>query len=122
MSRPYVRKLHEPIYGWNIFLFVDRKRWARFSAKQSATDMAHRQDEAADSAGITLCRTEAHELILGIFDGEPGTLSHEAVHAANYMLAGANVKITNENDEALAYLVGWLVDECIVPVLKARKQ
>ena len=39
------------------------------------------------------------------------TVAHEALHAANYMLKHAGVKISAENDEAQAYLVGWLVGE-----------
>lgn len=39
------------------------------------------------------------------------TLAHEIVHAAMFVLDRAGVKIDADNDEALAYLVGYLTRE-----------
>ena len=40
-----------------------------------------------------------------------GEIAHEAVHAAHFLLKDVGVKITPDNDEPLAYLVQWIVDE-----------
>ena len=109
------------LYGWRVFLFVERDKYARFASRRTGTPIAERRAEAADSDGLTLCRKEAHELVIAIFDGEPGTLAHEATHAAFYILTGAGVKLTSDNDEPLAYLVGYIVDECIPSIVKTWK-
>ena len=36
------------------------------------------------------------------------TITHESIHAANCILHGAGVGVTLENDEAQAYLAGWI--------------
>jgi len=36
-------------------------------------------------------------------------VAHEAVHTANRILTNAGIKITQRNDEALAYLVGYIM-------------
>jgi hypothetical protein len=40
-------------------------------------------------------------------------LAHEAVHTANYILDGAGHRITCDNDEAQAYLVGAIVKKAL---------
>lgn len=45
------------------------------------------------------------------FDGTPTpeTIAHESVHAANSVFADLDVIYNMEDDETLAYLVGWIV-------------
>jgi hypothetical protein len=64
---------------------------------------------------------DVQHIYIAVFNGEPGTLSHEAVHAANYMLDRAGVKISFENDEAQAYLVGHIVDQCTPALIATWK-
>lgn len=40
-------------------------------------------------------------------------LGHELVHAANYILKHCGIRTTADNDEALAYLVGHLMDAAL---------
>lgn len=42
---------------------------------------------------------------------EANTIAHESVHCAIEVLENVNVIITGDNDEALAYLVGFLVEK-----------
>lgn len=51
------------------------------------------------------------DVVMAFFDYSTNTLAHECVHAANYILSNVQVEITPDNDEALAYLVGWLAQE-----------
>jgi hypothetical protein len=46
-------------------------------------------------------------LIMAVYDGDPGTVAHEALHAAWDILDACSIRVDNENDEALAFLVGW---------------
>lgn len=50
-------------------------------------------------------------------NASPGTIAHEALHAANYCLQDAGVEVTTQNDEAQAYLLGWVVKQ----IYKAKK-
>jgi len=40
-----------------------------------------------------------------------GTVAHEALHAAMFICDARGISVTAENDEAAAYLTGWVVDE-----------
>lgn len=39
-------------------------------------------------------------------------IAHEALHAAMYIFHGLGIEVSCENDEPLAYLVGWIA-KCI---------
>jgi hypothetical protein len=41
------------------------------------------------------------------------TLAHECLHVANMILERANVKVDLDNDEAQAYLLGFLIKKCL---------
>lgn len=41
------------------------------------------------------------------------SVAHESLHAANYILNNAMVRVTLENDEAQAYLMGWIFKQCL---------
>lgn len=45
-------------------------------------------------------------------DMDVKTISHESVHAANIIFAELGVKADTDNDEHLAYLVGWIARCC----------
>jgi hypothetical protein len=41
-------------------------------------------------------------------------LAHESLHAANMILSNAGVRVdVCENDEAQAYLLGWIMKKCL---------
>lgn len=50
-----------------------------------------------------------------------GMIAHEAVHAANGILNSLGVTYTTEDDETLAYLVGWAAD-CIAEVINNKNK
>lgn len=45
---------------------------------------------------------------------------HECCHTANYILSDRNIKYSAGNDEQQAYLLGWIVGECL-RFLKIKK-
>lgn len=45
-----------------------------------------------------------------VFDGDPNTVIHEAVHMAGLTLQHVGVKFGPNNDEPLAYLTAWLAE------------
>lgn len=40
-------------------------------------------------------------------------LAHECVHAANMMFLDRGIKPDSDNDESMAYLVGWIFKNCV---------
>jgi len=40
-------------------------------------------------------------------------LTHETIHAANFIFQCKGIQSDNENDEALAYLVQWIFKNCM---------
>lgn len=70
---------------------------------------------------------KGHESVLVIFNPKNpgrklthGCIAHEAIHAANFILAERGVECHPRNDEPLAYLTEWMVDK-INSVLKKNK-
>lgn len=39
-------------------------------------------------------------------------IAHEAVHIANFICEYAGIKLDTDNDEAYAYILDWVVDQC----------
>lgn len=51
-----------------------------------------------------------------------GGLVHECVHAANYLFEQKGIRISTKNDEAQAYLVQWIFDNCFPHCLKKSRR
>ncbi len=54
-----------------------------------------------------------------IYGNSVSTFAHEAVHIANRILYEIGMDNPSDNDEVLAYFVGWIVD-CFTEVIKDR--
>lgn len=94
-----------PIYDRRVALFDSIDEAAAFFKDRSGEDLpVYSLDgivgEAKGRLFIAIERKHA----------TPNTVAHEAVHCAWAILYGAGVGVDAENDEALAYLVGWLVE------------
>jgi hypothetical protein len=46
-----------------------------------------------------------------VTDATPGTIAHEALHLSHKIMTDRGMKVDAENDEAQAYLLGWLVNQ-----------
>lgn len=60
--------------------------------------------------------SKAQVIALRKWNGSPvaiGTLAHEAFHCADHILSSRGFKLDDEHSEAHAYLVGWVVDQCL---------
>lgn len=101
------RTLLDPMYHQRVDLCSTREaciktlnnRW-----RKSGHDLVG-IDYLKDTDGLTVEIDEA--LVLGVFDGKLATLAHECVHLATRTLRIHGIPITHQNDEAIAYLVGW---------------
>lgn len=109
-------------YGWVVYFFTDTDKWARFTSRATGAAIDRQTEIGEDADGLTMLGVEVQHIYIGVFNGEPGTLAHEAVHSANYMLDRAGVKMSFENDEAQAYLVGHIVDQCMPALVATWKK
>jgi len=108
----YVRAFRVYPYSWHVYFFIDREKWARYASRRGYGALKEQRQDVEDSNGICTTDSKTSECYVGVFNRQPGTLAHEMTHAATRILEGSGVKFTANNHEALAYLVGYLVDQC----------
>jgi hypothetical protein len=111
-ARSFDRKFSVQPYDWNVYFFTDRQAWARFTARRKFGTLKQRMEEAESSVGICSCDIERQQAYVGVFDGSAGTLAHEISHTALRILGSAGVRFTADNNEAVAYLIGHMVERC----------
>lgn len=61
----------------------------------------------------------------GVEDADANTIAHEAVHAAWRCLQWVGITVSVDNQEALAYLVGWVaqqITDFVEPHRKAKRK
>jgi len=119
MKTSFIRHIRVQPYGWHLYLFDDREKWAKFVARKTHASLANKRRDCADgTTGITHVDYDAKILYIGVFDGEIGTLAHEMTHAGVFVLDHAGIEAGASDGETLAYLIGHLMDECVQKVLK----
>lgn len=70
--------------------------------------------------GLCLNLLAGHRKVLvALLDSDPGTLAHELYHATWMILDYTGVKVDGQNDEAGAYLIGYLYSKAAEHVSKA---
>ena len=95
-----IRRTEVPIYGRRLVLCDDREEADRALGDLPSTHGAEAWVGARDGS---------RDVVMYVGDPRPELIAHEAVHAANEILGLAGVEIDAKNDEALAYLVEWVV-------------
>jgi hypothetical protein len=60
-----------------------------------------------------MCSRIGATYIVGVFGGGANTLVHELTHVAMFEAVRTNFHTDNSNDEALAYLMGYLTGQCL---------
>jgi hypothetical protein len=108
MSRQSVVKtkmVNVGIYPSIVIATTDQKEFKRLYAKRIGRgdiDLSHADGISSDRAGYFL---------VGVFNGEVGTLVHELAHTAFKILRQVNIPANHKHQEAFAYLQQWLFDE-----------
>ena len=64
-----------------------------------------------DGMSIPECGTNRYHIILDTTIIELNTVVHECFHVAFEILNTRGIAVNRENDEAMAYLLGYLVEE-----------
>ena len=108
-------------YEWFVYFYDDRQRWARATSRAQFGTYLTQLADTKDCKGICSCDADAKAAFIGVFDGSVGTLAHEMTHAAMEILTHAGVKVTGDNNEALAYLVSFMV-EAGMPAMSEKRR
>ena len=120
MEGKMIKKYHfyVPIYSRKVYVYIGedyKKINDKINKDYSLTDIDNRADYLEASTIIMSHKEDG--LIDNIFllpsSVEPYTIAHECVHMAWSILDLVGVKVEADNNEALAYLVGHLMDHAI---------
>lgn len=126
MPKETLSKLHDvaiPLYGINLVVAV---------CPDAARAFDPYMDLHPDCSGqvFVFNHGEARLAYIGVVFGcveeaDANTIAHEAVHAAWRCLQWVGITVTVDNQEALAYLVGWMaqqITDFVTPHRKARRK
>lgn len=93
-----------PIYGGQVTVILDDDL--------SYVERKYRTVSLKNYGAVTL-QNKAHykKYVMAFEYVTPSIVAHEVVHLVNYIFLDCGVQLDRENDEAQAYLTGWLVDK-----------
>lgn len=102
-------QIYVPIYDYQIDLYVfpHAEKLSRKLRKITGSDFT--QELKADGCFISNDKTDRCYMVLNKTDIR--TTSHECVHAATFILHNCGIPISLDNDETMAYLIGYLTTE-----------
>lgn len=100
-------KFKVPIYNGNIIIVITDN----FSEYLKKVDNYYSSDD--DECFGMVTTTDKHYLMLikTSYKDDYGIVAHEAIHLANRILESRGIVISTSNDEALAYLVTYIIRE-----------
>lgn len=100
-------KLNIPLYGGQLHItfadsasFIEKKFTPKWSLPDGGAAYAF---EDPDENVFHIAFLHPHIT--------PGVIAHECLHISNFILRSRGHKLCRKNDEAQAYLVGWLVNQ-----------
>jgi hypothetical protein len=91
-------------YGGKLWVYTSRAKFRARVRKVRGTDISTK-----GSAGLVV--PHGSHYVVGVFDHRLGTLVHEITHVCMFEAVRTNFHIDNANDEALAYLMGYLTTQ-----------
>ena len=109
--------LKVPLYGARVRAFAAET--ARAARDAAARRFAELPALAADDAAAVLRAGDEVVAVLPL-DASPGLVAHEALHLAVAVLERAGVPVSAKADEAVAYVLQWLVDELSAWLARCR--
>jgi hypothetical protein len=93
-----------PIYNVKLTVFFDKDL--------SYIEKTYRTVSLSNYGAITMKSPfNFYHYIVAFTHVEEGIIAHEVVHLVNYIFKDKGLKLDVDNDEAQAYLTGWLYDK-----------
>ena len=78
--------------------------------------------DLSNSGGMTVFKDGVIYIWVESLEGQGVShLVHECLHATNFTLGSRGVKVSAKDDEAQAYLIQWIFDNCFQSLKKIKK-
>ena len=97
------KRIKVPLYNCYLIISVNDSIAEGFKELNCATD-----SNPEDFNAVTINFHGGHIGILLTHKSEIGTISHECCHAVNKIFDHIGYRLDMDNDEAYAYLLGWV--------------
>ena len=102
-----------PIYDSDVYLCTNLAEGKAFIRSKSVTkDEDTNLDDCRGICYTLNAEGKAHWMMC-VFEGGLPIIVHESVHMAWMVLKHCGVRVSQTNDEPLAYLTSWLVQEML---------
>lgn len=105
------------LYGENIHLLwnVTTEQLQKFLKRKFKCNekITLQEGKTLEMKGVN---SRCQVIVLRYWRGESvshNILAHEAFHCAEHILGAAGIKLTEDTVEAYAYMVGYIVDQCV---------
>ena len=98
-----------PVFDVDVLLFRDRDEAKAFFLTHTPND-----DPRSIGSSHGVCITDDRYRMLCVFDGGIPIAAHESVHMAWAILKECGVRVSASNDEPLAYLTAWILNEVLI--------
>lgn len=101
-----------PVYDVDVYLVTDREEGKAFIRERST--IKGEDTNLDDCRGVCYTVTDAdgaNHRLMCVFEGGAPIAVHEAVHMAWMVLKTCRVRVSQTNDEPLAYLTAYLATE-----------
>lgn len=115
-----MKKPRKPKHFYSDLYMVNFYFYEAFSPKETVASMSRYLNAGVDESRFQQCHGKAFQLndgdvviwIKGKVKNDLAAFAHECLHVANMVLKSKGVMPCYENDEAQAYLLGWIVRRC----------
>lgn len=98
-----MESVYDEMYMINYLFFKSQKGMVDYINDTYDVDFANRM-----AKGRMLSWWHGDQVYIGVYASSPSALAHEAFHASNIVLEQRGIKADTDNDEAQAYLIGWI--------------
>lgn len=110
-------EIEEPIYRSRILFLVGGDELAADAEAREWFKMRGESTQEADvdskgASGRTFRGTNRHFVVWRDDITDKGTMAHELIHVGVAVLCDVGIPINEETDEALAYYIDWMADNC----------
>jgi hypothetical protein len=110
IPKPFARIAVDP-YNYDLVVFIDSRKFRDYvNAYRSENKVT--QDMLTEAGGLCSALHHRSEMVLGVFNGNSGTLVHELSHVCFRILQSCGVPAEADSSEAFAYLIGHLFLKC----------
>lgn len=124
-----MKKINVAIYQTDVLVFGDYNDLNRYCKRnnvimeeRSHHGLAANIENSEGLAGVLVDEEGEAEFFVAIREKCIGTLSHECLHAAFFILENVGVEISFQNQEAITYLHQYIFEEALLKLKMANAE